>query len=131
MKRKGYPEITFQQFINIYPMAPDNWFLYSGAIKYFYKRDSDKRQHFHFICFKTFKDYKTYKKWYKNKDDGKTLEEKRRNQQLLIESFLKDIEDYRKENLEKVKENLTYKLEKEDKDEIKLIFGSPETTKLF
>lgn len=94
------PQITFRQFIELYTVAPNKWFLHNYGVRY----NGDK------INFKKYRDYKKYRRWKKNKDNLDGKRKRYSNTSVMINYWQKDIETYKA------------KFEKEIADELKKLY---------
>lgn len=83
------PTITFEAFKTFYALNPSRWDLCSDYVHY--RGDT--------VCFRSFIDYLQYQKFHADEDKRIAEANKIRNETDFIKALQKDIDDYRKENL--------------------------------
>ena len=102
-KIKTVPTITFNNFKELYQIAPDKWRFKLDRVNYKYEP----------IEFKSYFDLIKYRRFKKQveKDDEKS--QKIENETLFIKSLQKDIDDYKKKNILEMKKHLCNPCDKE------------------
>lgn len=102
-KTKTAPTITFNNFKELYQIAPDKWRFKLDRVSYKYEP----------IEFKSYFDIIKYRRFKKQveKDDEKS--QKIENETLFIKSLQKDIDDYKKKNILEMKKHLCNPCDKE------------------
>lgn len=102
-KIKTAPTITFNNFKELYQIAPDKWRFKLDRVNYKYEP----------IEFKSYFDLIKYRRFKKQveKDDEKS--QKIENETLFIKSLQKDIDDYKKKNILEMKKHLCNPCDKE------------------
>lgn len=102
-KIKTAPTITFNNFKELYQIAPDKWRFKLNRINYNYEP----------IEFKSYFDLIKYRRFKKQveKDDEKS--QKIENETLFIKNLQKDIDDYKKKNILEMKKHLYNPCDKE------------------
>ena len=102
-KTKTAPTITFNNFKELYQIAPDKWRFKLDRVSYKYEP----------IEFKSYFDTIKYRRFKKQveKDDEKS--QKIENETLFIKSLQKDIDDYKKKNILEMKKHLCNPCDKE------------------
>ena len=102
-KTKTAPTITFNNFKELYQIAPDKWRFKLDRVSYKYEP----------IEFKSYFDLIKYRRFKKQveKDDEKS--QKIENETLFIKSLQKDIDDYKKKNILEMKKHLCNPCDKE------------------
>ena len=91
-KRGCVSKITFERFLVLYSINPNNWGLYYDYISY-YTNDGHSGC-FYFSVIDTFR----YYNWRKNKDKIEENTNNRKQMERIIESWNTDIRNYCKEN---------------------------------
>ena len=102
-KTKTAPTITFNNFKELYQIAPDKWHFKLDRVSYKYEP----------IEFKSYFDLIKYRRFKKQveKDDEKS--QKIENETLFIKNLQKDIDDYKKKNILEMKKHLYNPCDKE------------------
>lgn len=102
-KIKTAPTITFNNFKELYQIAPDKWRFKLNKVSYKYEP----------IEFKSYFDIIKYRRFKKQveKDDEKS--QKIENETLFIKNLQKDIDDYKKKNILEMKKHLCNPCDKE------------------
>lgn len=83
------PKITYEAFISFYALHPSKWTLYEDMVRYDWTK----------ICFKSFRDYLKYQRFYKRETERIAETNRIKNERDFIKALQKDVDDYRKENL--------------------------------
>lgn len=95
---KGYPKISFEQFQRLYKTAPSKWDFAYDRVYY----ETDKQVTI--IYFTTYFDCLRYQ-WLQNqKEKNKIKEEADKNKLALLKEWQNDIDDYRQEYINLLKE---------------------------
>ena len=103
-RSSSYLKIKFKQFLTMYRISPDKWYLYEGGI-IIYEDDAENiYQQFYFSPI----DFLRYNFFYKKKKKSKKKNNVDKKWEKVIISWQKDINDYRekytKELQNKIKE---------------------------
>lgn len=98
---KENPTITFEQFKNLYAVAPDKWELKDEWVWYIVELYDGRM-----IEFKTAADLRKYKKWKQKLDNEQLLKKNNKLYGELIIAWTKDIEDYREQTTKAAQESL-------------------------
>lgn len=95
---KRYPKISFKQFRRLYKTAPSKWHFSYDYVYY----ETDKQVEI--IYFTTYFDCLRYQ-WSQNQKEKNRIKEKADNSKLkLLKEWQKDIDDYRQEYIDLLKE---------------------------
>lgn len=106
------PKISFNAFLHFYQIAPEKWQLWDDEVVYFKEENTlwngktilslDTKK----IEFKTFRDFKKYVRWKASLDKQEKEKERVMNTADFIKEVQKDIDNYEKEYLEVLKEEV-------------------------
>lgn len=101
-RSSNYLKIKFKQFLTMYRINPDKWWLYEGGIVIYEDDAENIYQQFYFSPI----DFLRYKFFYKKKKKSKKKSNADSKWEKVVISWQKDINDYREKYTEELQNKI-------------------------